>query len=446
MNDTLTEKAIDNRPDADADADALAVERFLLTRERFGMRFGLDRMRRLLAVLGDPQDEYPAVHVVGTNGKSSTTLMIGAAMTAQRLKVGCFTSPHLRCFRERIALGDSIAGAEAFAEAGTRVRAAIESLDACSDADDRVTQFEAIAAIAFRVFAEERVELAVVEAGLGGRLDATNVLGDSRVQVLTGIGVDHTEYLGETIEEIAHEKLAVVRSRGTLVCGRLGAAAERQANNIADERDARLVHVREEDSAFAGLPGAFVRRNASLAIAAAEVAAHRLRPGLTFDITRGAGAIADFVVATRLEGRLQVTNVEPFELRDAAHNEEAAEALIESLPDVVGERTVTLLVAMMSDKRIGPTLSVLLGAVGADDVVVCTQSSNPRSVTADRIAAEARSQVPAGVRIEVEPSPFAALDRAREIAGRDGALLVTGSNYLLADLARGPATSGGATL
>ncbi|MBK5230913.1 MAG: bifunctional folylpolyglutamate synthase/dihydrofolate synthase, partial [Thermoleophilia bacterium] len=209
-------------------------EAFLLAREQFGMRFGLDRMRRLLGALGDPQDAFAGVHVVGTNGKSTTTLMIGAALRAQGLSVGCFTSPHLLSFRERLDVGGAPIEVDEFERAARAVREAAERLDAGAEADDRVTQFEAVTAVALVAFRSAGVDVAVVEAGLGGRLDATNVLGRSLVQVLTGVGIDHTEYLGDTIEAIAREKLAVVRSGAALVCGPLGEAAAIEANAISD--------------------------------------------------------------------------------------------------------------------------------------------------------------------------------------------------------------------
>ncbi|MBK5231199.1 MAG: hypothetical protein JJE27_08525, partial [Thermoleophilia bacterium] len=213
-----------------------------------------------------------------------------------------------------------------------------------------------------------------------------------------------------------------------------------------DERDASMTILRVDDPAFAGLPGGFVRQNASLALDAAQTTYARLRPGAVFLRDAAADAIVDFARSNRLQGRLQVVNLTPFELRDAAHNEQAAAALVAALPELVGEHPVTLLVAMMRDKHIDPVLECLLGALPDDGVVVCTQSSNPRSLPAAELTARARALAPAGVRVETEITPLRALGRAREVAGRDGALLVTGSNYLLADLLRDPAAPAGATL
>lgn len=425
---------------------ALDIEQFLLGREQFGMRFGLERMGRLCAALGDPQNAIPAVHVVGTNGKSSTTLMAAAALRAQHFKVGGFTSPHLLSFRERVDIGGAIIDESAFVTAGETVREAIERLDASARPDDQITQFEAVTALAFVAFVNAELDVIVVEAGLGGRLDATNVLGDSRVQVLTGVGVDHTEYLGETIEEIASEKVAVVRSGAILITGQLGHAARIVANRVSDERDARMIEMKSEDGVFNALRGSFVRQNATLALATAEIATARVRVGATFDKSSAVAAIADFAESSRLQGRLQIANVEPIEVRDSAHNEQAASALVDAVNEIAEGRRVTLLVAMLTDKDIEKTLAKLLTVVPPDGVVVCTQTTNPRTVNAAHLASSAANHAAAGVRIETESDPLVALGRAREVAGRAGLLAIAGSNYLLADLMRDPSAPAGATL
>lgn len=423
-----------------------AIEDFLLEREQFGMRFGLERMRRLLAHLGDPQDAFPAVHVVGTNGKSSTTLMAAAALRAQGLRTGGFTSPHLVSFRERIELDGALVSEELFREAGARVVAAVEVDDDGAAPDDRVTQFEAVAAIAFCAFADAGVDVAVVEAGLGGRLDATNVLGDSRVQVLTGVGIDHTEYLGETLEEIAREKVAVVRSGALLVSGPLPPVVRPEVNRVTDERDANWIELHGVSPLFADVAGEFVRENASLALVAAEGALERLRPGVWFESPRGVEAIHEFIADEQHAGRLQLANAEPFEVRDSAHNPQAARALVGAVGELAGERPVTLLVAMLADKPVEDTLSELLAMLPADGVVVCTAAANPRSLPAGELAARVRALAAPGIRVEAVEGPVAALARAREVAGREGMLSVTGSNYLIADLMRGPGADAGATL
>src|ERR1700759_1780504 len=194
------------------------AEEHLLSLELFGMRFGLERMRRLLSVLGSPQERFGAIHVVGTNGKSSTVRMTAALLQAHGQHTGAYLSPHLTTFAERIRSGDEHLSPDAFGAAIERAAGAAAKVDRTLSGGERVTQFELLTAAAFAELAERGVEVAVVEAGLGGRWDATNVLG-APVVVLTNVGLEHTRWLGPTIPDIAGEKLAVVRRGATLVLG-----------------------------------------------------------------------------------------------------------------------------------------------------------------------------------------------------------------------------------
>src|SRR5829696_6196232 len=182
------------------------------------MRFGLERMRRLLTVLGSPQERFGAIHVVGTNGKSSTVRMTAALLEAHGACAGAFLSPHLTTFAERIRVGDRDLEPDAFGAAVQRAAAGAAKVDRGLEPGDRVTQFELITAAAFDELARRGVEVAVVEAGLGGRHDATGVL-RAPIVVLTNVGLEHTRWLGPTIPDIAGEKLAVVRPDATLVLG-----------------------------------------------------------------------------------------------------------------------------------------------------------------------------------------------------------------------------------
>src|SRR4051794_14119204 len=181
------------------------AEAHLLSLELFGMRFGLERMRRLLTALGSPQDAFCAVHVVGTNGKSSTVRMTAALLEAHGMRTGSYLSPHLASFAERIRIGDADLEPGAFAAAIQRAAAAAAKVDRTLTGGERITQFELLTAAAFDELARRGVEVAVVEAGLGGRWDATNVL-DAPVAVLTNVGLEHTRWLGPTVLDIAGEK------------------------------------------------------------------------------------------------------------------------------------------------------------------------------------------------------------------------------------------------
>src|SRR5580704_2153794 len=234
------------------------------------MRFGLDRMRRLMTALGRPERRFESIHVVGTNGKSSTVRMIAAILAHHGLRTGSYLSPHLVSFCERIRVGDSDLEPADFAAAVARAARAADLVDHASGGEDTVTQFEALTAAAYSELARKGIEVAVIEAGLGGRYDATNVI-PSTVQVLTSVGLEHTRWLGPTITHIAAEKLDVVRPGGTLVLGSgLHPDALVVASAVAAERGARLVHASADPGLSVAALGSFQRRNFALARAAAE--------------------------------------------------------------------------------------------------------------------------------------------------------------------------------
>jgi dihydrofolate synthase/folylpolyglutamate synthase len=233
------------------------AEDHLLGLELFGMRFGLARMRRLLTALGSPQERFQAVHVVGTNGKSSTVRMTAALLEAHGVRTGAFLSPHLTSFAERIRVADADLGPAAFGAAVQRAAAAAAKVDRTLSGGERVTQFELLTAVAFDELARRGVEVAVVEAGLGGRHDATGVL-RAPVVVLTNVGLEHTRWLGPTVRDIAREKLAVVRDGATLILGDVDAEV------LALARATGAAIVRRERPAVE-LPG-FQRTNFGVAL------------------------------------------------------------------------------------------------------------------------------------------------------------------------------------
>jgi dihydrofolate synthase/folylpolyglutamate synthase len=399
------------------------AERYLLGLELFGMRFGLERMHRLTTALGSPQRRFAQVHVVGSNGKSSTVRFTAAILERHGLRTGSYTSPHLTSFRERIEVGGQPVSGERFAASVERAARAAEIVERASgDADDTVTQFEALTAAAYHELAAQEVEVAVIEAGLGGRYDATNVI-PSKVQVLTGVGLEHTRWLGPTITDIAGEKLAVVRDGSTLVTGPLDPAAEEVAERVARERGARRVRATEPTGLSLLAAGGFQRGNFAVACAAAE--AFLGRP-------LDADAVAHAAAHTRIPGRMDPVGHDPLVLHDGAHNPAGARALAGALPEVLGERTPAVLVAsVLDDKDADAMLEALLPLF---DRVVFTRCSNPRSLspgTLESLAARHGAQA-----VETVADPAHAVERARELAGPAGAVVVTGSIYLVADLVR----------
>ena len=340
--------------------------------------FGLERMRALLAALGEPQAGLPAVHVVGTNGKSTTTRMVEELLRAAGLRTGAYLSPHVRSWAERIRVDGREADLE---RALGPVRPAAERLAA--------TQFEVLTAAALVAFRDADVDVAVVEAGLGGRHDATNVLDGARVVVLTNVSLEHTDVLGSTREAIAAEKLAVVRPGCVLVLGEPEWEAAARA---------------------AGAGRVVVETGGSAALAAAAASAFLGR-----DVDPAAAVRA--VLPGRLERR-------PGEIRDGAHNPGGVRWLVEHLPP----DDYTVMASILADKDVDAMLAAL-AAVGPR--FVACRSSNARALAADELADRARRLFD---RVEARDRPREALALAHELGEP---VLVTGSLYLLADLEAG---------
>jgi dihydrofolate synthase/folylpolyglutamate synthase len=333
--------------------------------------FGLGRMRALLTELGEPQRAYPAIHVVGTNGKSTATRRAAAFLAREGLAVGAYTSPHVSGWSERIQVDEEDVD---FETTIGRVRAAAERIGA--------TQFETLTAAALAEFAAAGVDIAVVEAGLGGRLDATNVL-DARIVVLTNVSLDHTDVLGDTREQIAREKLAVVTAGATVVLG------EPEWEELAREFGAaQIVHAGDVGRAAAE---AFLGRK------------------LRGDVEAG------------IPGRLEFSGDNVFA---GAHNPAGVEWLVARLP----REDYVICAAILADKN-ARSMVETLARVGSS--FVATQTETERTLAADELAQLAREFF---ADVESVPDATTALDRSLERVRPGGGVLVTGSLYLLRDL------------
>jgi len=433
------------------------------------MRPGLERVSALLDALGRPQDAYRVIHVVGTNGKSSTTRYCEALLRAHGLHSGGYLSPHISGWTERVLVDGRPVDERVFGRAVEAVRAAVPLLRA--DVGE-TTQFEVLTVAALLALAESGVEAAALEAGLGGRLDATNVV-DAPVVVLTNIALEHTEVLGGTRELIFAEKAAVIKG-GDAVFGELD-GLEREACRVCAATGTTphflrsgagpMVQVRPgtefgiesgtdcgptpRDFALSGAPSDFTVtlavdgreerwaglsvptpalyqvQNAGLAVAATRLLLGRLDEA----------AAREALAATAVPGRLQKVSQRPLVLADGAHNPDGVRVLAQSLAAVAVPRPTVGVLAIMRDKDYGEMLERFLPLL---DAVVCTQVGQARSLTAEELAAALRA---AAVRLGrdlpapgVEPDPYAAVALARGLAGPSGSVLVAGSLYLLEDL------------
>ena len=374
-----------------------------------------------------PQHRFASIHVVGTNGKSSVTEMTAALLEAHGRSAGVYVSPHTERWSERVRVGGAEIGGDEFGAAVERTAQSVEVVNRSLSEGESVTQFEAATAAAFVALAQSGVEFGVIEAGLGGRLDASNVL-PSLATVLTSVGLEHTQWLGDTEEEIAAEKLAVLRDHSTLVVGELSPEVRALAEATARERSAALITAADHDPDVADLavPGAYARRNFTVASAAATAAIGPLDPERVHGVAAGLD----------LPGRMEVLPGDPAIVLDAAHNPPGAAALAEALPEAVDGAPVVACLALLADKDAAGVIGALAPRI---ELAVCTELPADRLARAGRPAARsldaellAEAAAEAGVEAQIVPEPATAVEGAvREARARSGAALVSGSHYLL---------------
>ena len=422
-------------------------ENYLDSLAVFGMRPGLERVSALLGALGWPQDRFRVIHVVGTNGKSSTTRFAAALLQAHGLHAGAYLSPHITGYCERVLVDGEPVDTGQFGRAVRRVRDEVSGLSAELG---ETTQFEVLTVAALLAMAESGVEAVALEAGLGGRLDATNVV-RAPVVALTNIALEHTEVLGDTRAAIFVEKAAVIKGGDAVfgpldglegaaeeVCARAGARAHLLGRDFAFEGEPGDFRVRTAAATYVGLalssPARYQVVNAALAVTAVDL----LLGALDVDIVRA--ALRSVVVP----GRLQIVSRDPLLLADGAHNPDGVRALVGTLSGMRLRRPVVAVIAVLRDKDAEGMLRTLLPSV---DAVVCTQAREPRSLSADELARRmsavtAQPQAPgagekgggAATVAHVAEDPHRAVAQARALAGPGGTVVVTGSLYLLEDL------------
>ncbi len=408
-------------------------------------KFDLDNIRLLARHLGEPQTKFPSVHVAGTNGKGSTAAMIEAVLRESGLRTGLYTSPHLERINERIQLSGQPVSDEEFARSFTVVRDLVERLLASGELAAHPTYFECLTAMAFETFARQNVEYAVLEVGMGGRLDATNIV-TPEVAVITQIDFDHEDYLGHSIEQIAGEKAAIVkpgvpvvlaieRPRARKVVERR--AAEAGAPVVEIDRDFRLENVRDEDGRYRAtavhiesgeafelkpsLAGRYQLRNALAALAAARIVARRGWPVTRESIERG-------IARTRWSARLERFGGQPAIYLDGTHNPAGARELADFWDEHFEGRRVLLVYGAMRDKAVDEIAGLLFPRAGQ---VILTQPRQGRAISVDALAAMTGHLAE---HCEQVADPADALRRALKLAGPDDVVFVTGSLYLAGDL------------
>ncbi len=414
------------------------ARRYLREREQFHVKVGLRNIRELIAALGNPERDVPAVRVAGTNGKGSTVAFLDSILRASGLSVGRFTSPHLVHIEERIVIDGERIPPEEFAELVGVVAEASTDFPP----GHQPSFFETITAVALLAFRRRRVDVGIFEAGMGGRWDATGVV-DTRAALVTRIALDHERFLGSTVERIAGEKGAVAAAERPFLAARQKTEALRALEASAVERGARFHPAAQEtegefrvertgsrgtlrtlartyDDLEVPLPGRHQLDNLALAIRGAEAALEELGlPDPDPDrVRRG-------VAATVWPGRLQWTTGEPRFLLDAAHNPDGARRLSEFLLAWPRDRTRVLVFGAMRDKKTDAMLAPLLPRF---DHVVLTRATSRRALSEEELANRVD-----GAAIETASGVGPALARAAELAGPGGEVVVAGSIYLLGE-------------
>ncbi len=423
-------------------------------------KFDLAHMRVLLAALGHPENRFPSVLVAGTNGKGSTAATLGSILQASGLKTGLYTSPHLVRINERIRLNGEPIGDDDFALLHDVVDRTAERLVGEGELPWHPSFFETLTAMAFEYFARNRADMVVLEVGMGGRLDATNVV-EPRISIITDIALDHQKYLGETVAEIAREKAGIIRPSGIVVTLPQLPEANDVIGNAILSAGARAVNAvpfvpplspgndtpaSSQWPAASGqgqrypldvcgqtimvespLVGRHQLRNLALAIAAAEELSHQGTTQITPE------TIAQGIRQTHWPARFQVvpaTGDSPEYVLDVAHNPAGAWALRSTLAAAYQDgREITIVFGVMRDKAVREITEILFPIAHH---VIFTHASNPRSATPDEIR-QAAARVAAGMDIAEADNVTSALKQARQIAGPSGLIVVTGSIYVVGE-------------
>ncbi|MDP9495471.1 MAG: bifunctional folylpolyglutamate synthase/dihydrofolate synthase [Actinomycetota bacterium] len=420
-----------------------------------GVKPGLERMHGLLEAMGRPDEGYPIIHVAGTNGKTSTSRLATLLLVAHGLTTGTYISPHLQRVEERLAVNGRIATEEEFALAVSDVEAF--ALVREQQGFDSNTYFELITAAAFAFFANQPVQAAVLEVGLGGRLDATNVV-DAEVCVVTSIGIEHTEYLGPDLASIAGEKVAIAGLNSILITGPLPEPALDVAEARARELGIHHRHYGKDFSVLAadrGVGGWLVSIDGAedtyedvflplhgrhqIVNLANSIAAAEALLGRKLD----AEAVRDAAASATMPGRMETLGTEPLLMVDGAHNTDGIDVLIESLFEEFPTKLWQVVFGVMGDKNVEAMVERLADV--ADGFVVTAPESEravPPGELAERVAAVTDLPVMEAGSVEH------AIEIARRLAGLTGAVLVTGSLYLVGEVRNvlvGISPSGGST-
>jgi dihydrofolate synthase/folylpolyglutamate synthase len=410
--------------------DYTAVQDYLFGLKAKGVKFGIDRMQSWVGALGHPERKTPVIHIAGTNGKGSVAAMLESIFSQAGWRTGLYTSPHLVRLGERVQVGRRILSEQEIIAYTNELRPLAE-LVSRKNPDDHPSFFEFMTAMAFLQFAREKCDIAIVEVGMGGRLDATNVV-EPEVAVITSIGLDHTEFLGDTIEAIAMEKAGIIKHGKPVVIGVLPEAADRVVRAIAAERHARLYSVREALGDFSEryprtkLEGDYQRVNAATAALAARLLAQRWR--FTEE------SVARGLMSVRWPGRWQRMQWGGRSLvLDASHNPEGAQALEKNLARLVAEtkRAPVVVMGVLGASRAKPLIETVSRYAKEIHFVIPQQA---RACPFEELEALVPKTFSGGVNRTAVAEVFPGAEQACGVGGPGDTVVVTGSIYLLGEV------------
>lgn len=425
------------KPGQDAYAEALD---YIHGFYKFGSVLGLERIRTLLEMLGNPHRAFKCVHVAGTNGKGSVTAMVASILERAGYTVGRYISPYIQDFRERIAVNDRLISAEDVVALVDEIRPVVSRM--VSRGNDSPTEFEVVTAMGFCHFARCGVDVAVVEVGLGGRFDATNVIEAPVCSVITKISLDHTDRLGGTLSAIAYEKAGIIKPDGVTVSAPQQAEPLAVLRNVAAERGNRFYLVGDDmrwrqleasdagqfisvegvlgkfDNLFIPLLGVHQQENAVTAVSAVAVADRR-----GFPVSEA--AIREGLARVKWPGRLEVVRRSPLVLIDGAHNPDGARSLAEALRTIFAYEKLFLVLGILGDKGVNEMVDQLVPLAHR---VFLSKPDSPRAMDPAQLAGYVAAHTKS---YEVVPDVVEATGRALALAGSRDAVCITGSLYLI---------------
>ena len=418
---------------------------YIHSSHRFGMKLGLESTEKLMELLGKPQDELNIIHVAGTNGKGSICSFIAKVLEKSGYKVGLFTSPYLEVFNERIRINGENITDEHIAKSVSEVKLRIDKMIA--EGYDSPTEFEIVTAMAFLIYKWENVvDYAVMEVGLGGRYDSTNIIKNPLVSVIASISLDHTRVLGDTIAKIAYEKGGIIKKNSAVVVYSQGDEAEDVLKKIAAEEGAEFIEADfsdinvKKDDVHSQVFDFSINGKEFKDMEIRLIGEHQVRNCVTalnaIDYLRRSGKVANItdesvkagILETKWPGRVEKVMENPTFVIDGAHNEDGARSLRKVLDKYFANRNLVLMLGMLEDKDIDTVLEILMPVF---DKVVVTEPDNPRKISADKLKAKIEKYTG---NVEAVEKIEDALERVLEVAEEEDVIISAGSLYMIGEV------------